>query len=136
MLQCSSFLTWGKFSPKICRCVLQNFACRSPSIWFWINVIYGSKFRFSLVTMMTFDILTKWHCDKNCVCCKYMELYINILLFYLELLPPQWCVCTLWVREGILRSLKMRCFLVTWQSYQSLCKAHLLLGMSTHNHSN
>jgi len=78
---------------------------------------------------MIFDILTKWHCDKNCTCCKYMRLYSNNLL---ELLPPEGCMCTLWAGEGILRSLKMRCPLIAWQSYQNLCKAHLLLGMSTH----
>jgi len=31
--------------------------------------------------MMIFDILTKWFCDKNCVCCKYVGLYINICYF-------------------------------------------------------
>jgi len=31
--------------------------------------------------MMIFDTLTKWHCNKNCICCKYMGLYINICYF-------------------------------------------------------
>jgi hypothetical protein len=31
--------------------------------------------------MMIFGILTKWHCNKNCICCKYVGLYINICYF-------------------------------------------------------
>jgi hypothetical protein len=56
---------------------LDRFHC----IWFWVNVLYESKFRFNLVTMMIFGILTKWHCNKNCICCKYVGLYINICYF-------------------------------------------------------